>query len=245
MSDSGIRITGRLVFGLVVIALGVVFLLEELGIADAGRILRYWPAVLLAYGVMRITGFFCRQNVIGGALFALAGAWLLLKAVDVIPYDPWDFWPVILVAIGVSMVLGALGRARPGGPAAPRGAGSGNGAAAGGEDPSPTISAFAVWSGVDRKVVAQNFRGGDVTAIMGGHEIDLRGAKLEGESAVIDLFVVMGGVDLRVPEDWSVECDGVAIMGALEDNTRSRTEPMRGRLILRGLILMGGVEVKN
>ena len=76
-------------------------------------------------------------------------------------------------------------------------------------------------------------------------EIDLRPARMAGPSAVIDLFVIMGGVDMRVPEDWTVSCEAVPIMGGVEDRTRPPAGEPKGRLILRGFIMMGGVEVKN
>jgi len=94
-------------------------------------------------------------------------------------------------------------------------------------------------------VLSQSFEGGDVTAIMGGQELDLRGARLAGGSASIELFVLCGGVDLRVPEGWRVSVDAVALLGGIEDATRVPTAEAGGHLILKGLVLMGGVEVKN
>lgn len=225
-------VISRLVFGLIVVGLGVIFLLDEMGVVDASTILRYWPALLLAYGIMRLTGLFCRQHLTSGAIFTLIGSWLLLRTLHVLPYGLRDFWPVLIILIGVSLVMGGLGRVR--------GAGSADAA-----DAASTLHAFAFWSGIDRKVATTDFQGGDVTAVMGGHEIDLRPAKMTGESAVIDLFVLMGGVDMRVPEDWAVTCEAVPIMGGVEDRTRPPAGDVRGRLILRGFIMMGGVEVKN
>ena len=223
-------VISRLVFGLIVLGFGVIFLLDEMGIVDAGTILRYWALIPLGYGIMRLTGFACRQNTVSGAIFTLIGGWFLLRALHLLPYGLHDFWPVLLIMIGVSLVMGGLSRARDGGRAA---------------DSASTLNAFAFWSGIDRKVAATDFQGGDVTAIMGGHEIDLRPARMARESAVIDLFVMMGGVDMRVPEDWTVTCEAVPIMGGVEDRTRPPAGDVKGRLILRGFIMMGGVEVKN
>ena len=100
-------------------------------------------------------------------------------------------------------------------------------------------------SGTERKIVSQEFTGGDVTAIMGGHDIDLRSAKAANGTCVIDLLVWWGGVDFLVPDDWKVSAEGLAIMGAIEDSTRAPSGEARGHLILRGLVVMGGVEVKN
>lgn len=229
--DTRTHATGRLIFGLSVIFLGSIFLLDEFGLLNASTILRFfWPTVLLGYGLMRLTGTLCRQQMTPGVIFTLIGGWMLLRALHVIPFGIRDFWPVLLIGIGVAMVAGGLGRQR---------------VARGPGEPTSFVNAFAFWSGVDRKVTTTDFRGGDLTAIMGGHDIDLRPARMAGESAVIDLFIVMGGVDLKVPEDWAVSCEALPVMGGIEDRTRPPAGEVKGRLILKGFVMMGGVEVKN
>jgi hypothetical protein len=79
---------------------------------------------------------------------------------------------------------------------------------------------------------------------MGGHEIDLRPAKISAGPAVIDLFVWWGGVEIRVPPDWKVTNEALPLLGGVEDNTVAPQEA-RGHLILKGTVIMGGVEVKN
>jgi len=222
-------VISRLVFGLVIVTFGVIFLLDEMGILNASTVLRYWPVVPLGYGLMRLTGLWCRQHLVSGAIFTMIGSWFLLRALDVLPFGLHDFWPILLIGVGASLVMGGLGRVRGGGAA----------------QSASTLNAFAFWSGIDRKVAATDFQGGDVTAIMGGHEIDLRPARMAGDTAVIDLFVLMGGVDMRVPEDWAVTCEAIPVMGGVEDRTRPPAGEIKGRLILRGFIMMGGVEVKN
>ena len=220
----------RLVFGLVVVTFGVIFLLDELGLANAYSILRYWAVIPLGYGLMRLTGTWCRQQLTAGLIFTLVGAWMLLRSLGVLPFGLHDFWPLIIIAVGVMMVAGGLGRGR-------RGVADG--------DPSNTIHALAFWSGIDRKIAATDFQGGDITAIMGGHQLDFRAAKMAGGTAVIDLLVMMGGVDMRIPEDWVLTCEAVPIMGGIEDRTRPPAGEVKGRLVLKGFIMMGGVDVKN
>ena len=212
-------VTPRIVFGLVVIALGVLFTLDNLGVIDAGEILRWWPALLLGYGLVRLTGTCCRRSLTAGVFFTLLGALLLLREFGVVRLDPWDFWPVLLIAFGGSMLTGALRRAR--GADAP---------VASGADSGSTFSQFVVWSGIERKVTAQDFRGGDVTAIMGGAEIDLRPAKMPGGRAVVDVTVMWGGVELYVPADWQVTVEALPLMAGIEDATRAPAGEVRGHL---------------
>ena len=77
MSENRFPMTGRLFFGLAVIALGVLFTLDNLGMLSAGEILRWWPVLLLAYGLARLTGVCCRQSTVSGIVFTLAGALFL------------------------------------------------------------------------------------------------------------------------------------------------------------------------
>ena len=88
------------------------------------------------------------------------------------------------------------------------------------------MSALAILGAVMRGNNSQAFRGGNLVAIMGGCEIDLRNAAIDGE-AVIDVFAMWGGIELRVPADWTVSSQIVPLMGGVEDKTR----PPRGAAV--------------
>lgn len=224
------QLSGRLVVGLIVIILGVAFLLDELNVADAREFLRFWPALTLAYGLLLLTGIMAGRHLVGGLLLSIFSGWLLLERLDVVRNGPWEFWPLALVILGASMVYTALR-----GPVPPAAL----------EKGAASVNAFALWSGSNRKVVSDDFRGGEVTAIMGGHEIDLRPARMAGSAAVINLFVWWGGVEIRVPEDWKVTNEALALLGGVDDKSRAPEGEAKGHLILRGPVIMGGVEVKN
>ena len=83
-----------------------------------------------------------------------------------------------------------------------RGCAGGAAAAERSTDANSTISGVAVLGGGHRGNNSRSFRGGELTAVMGGCEIDLRQAAIEGE-AVIDVFALWGGIEIRVPEDWT------------------------------------------
>lgn len=106
------------------------------------------------------------------------------------------------------------------------------------------ISEFAMWSGTQRRVASSNFRRGDLTAIMGGIEVDLRQASTAGGEAVIDVFALWGGIEIRVPSDWNVSNQVTAIMGGAEDSSTG-TQAAKNRLVVRGFVIMGGVEIKT
>jgi predicted membrane protein len=79
---------------------------------------------------------------------------------------------------------------------------------------------------------------------MGGCELDLRHAAIDGE-AVIEIFALWGGIEIRVPEDWTVVSRVTPLLGGVDDTTRPPQSASRHRLVVRGFVVMAGVEIKN
>ena len=227
-SARGRPMTPQLLMGLLVIAVGVLFTLDNLDLVDARHYIRFWPAGLIAIGALKLW-----QSRGGGGTFAallltLAGTWLLLESLAVVTVSFVDLWPMLLVLFGASLVWHGMrgGRERAG------------------MDDTATVSALAVLGGINRGSNSHAFRGGDLTAILGGCEIDLRQAAIDGE-AVIDVFAMWGGIEIKVPEEWSVSGRVVPILGGYEDKTRPPRGATKDRLVVRGFAIMGGIEIKN
>ena len=224
------RRLGPLVPGLLVITLGVVFLLDNFGLVRTWQVVRFWPVILIAAGVKYLWEARDRGAAVNGTLLAAAGGLLLLDNLYVIDVDLWDLWPLILVAIGFRMLSSAA--------SVPDAA-----------DESPesnesteTCSAFL--GSVERRNGSSDFRGGWASACMGGVNLDLTQADMAGDRAVLQVSVMMGGVEIRVPEDWTTELRVTPIMGGVEDKTRGPAVATK-RLVLKGTVLMGGVEIRN
>jgi hypothetical protein len=81
-------------------------------------------------------------------------------------------------------------------------------------------------------------------AIMGGDEIDLREAEIEGGELTLNLFAVMGGATIYVPDSVEVEVGGFSLMGG---NTEigSERNPRPGAPVIRiqTYNLMGGATI--
>ena len=223
---SGIALS-RVVFGLVVVAIGVLFTLDNLGLMHAGEVLRFWPVAFIAIGVTCFVDSCRGGRYLAGSIWIFAGVWLLLEEFDYVHIRLWDFWPLLLVIIGASILWRALS------PSPARGA-----------DEASVVRALAIMSGVHRKIVSRDFKGGEVTAMMGGCKIDLRGAAIGPEPAVIDVFAFWGGVEVVVPEAWAVDVRALPVLGGVENRTHPPADPAQ-RLVLTGTVVMGGVEVKN
>ena len=109
---------------------------------------------------------------------------------------------------------------------------------------SNTLEEVAIMAGVKRANLSVDFRGGEATAVMGGVDIDLRDAVMEGKEAVLDVSSIMGGVKIRVPESWTVVPRVTTIMGGFKNDTR-RPPNDDHKLILEGAVVMGGLKISN
>ncbi len=220
------------VFGLIVIAIGVAFLLDNLGILEAREIFRYWPVLLIFLGISRLTSAMSMIGRIIGLFFITAGTLMLLDRMSFIHFHFWDWWPLILILIGGSLLLNSTRwRTTIAGGAPP--------------DSESAVNLFAFMGGYKRASYSQDFRGGELSAIMGGCDIDLRQASITGAPAVLNVFAFWGGIDVKIPHDWIVILEGTPIMGGIEDRTHPTEAASEKRLIIRGTAIMGGVEITN
>jgi class 3 adenylate cyclase len=90
--------------------------------------------------------------------------------------------------------------------------------------------------------------GGKTTAVavMGGCDLDLRRAEIEGPEVEITAVAFWGGVQIIVPEGFDVELRGFSFMGGRSLRLRDvPIVPGSPRIVIRGFAVMGGVEVKS
>jgi predicted membrane protein len=113
----------------------------------------------------------------------------------------------------------------------------------GGETGERIVELTAILGGFQRKITTQDFRGGDITSVMGGVDLDMRTASLNG-TAVLNVFALMGGISLKVPTDWTVELEGTPILGGFDEKTMQPRDGSK-RLVVRGTVIMGGLEIRN
>ena len=227
------RITSQVILGLMAIACGVIFTLDNLEIIDARDYLRFWPVVFVAIGALKL--WHAKSDGhgwLGGLLFLGLGSFMLVNRIIYFTFSTRELFPLVFVFIGGYLVWRGLGGKRRGQTL----------------DRHSSFSGLAVMGGVARRSNSQTFKGADLTAIMGGCEIDLRQASIApGTEAVIDVFAFWGGIDIKVPEDWTVVTRAVPLMGGVEDKTRV-PQPLPAaekRLVISGIVVMGGVVVKN
>jgi hypothetical protein len=228
-----------MVFALIVIALGVLLLLDNVGVLRFRDIWQYWPVALIALGVAKL--FDCRG--IGGRVWAsmwiLVGTALLLDHLG-LWHMSWNvIWPLALIGFGIMMLVNAMERHR-----VPEGLIAGSSAGTSAEN---VLREWATFSGIKRRLETQNFQSGEMVAVFGGIDIDLRRAAIAPgtKEVVVDANATFGGIELRVPDTWLVVMHGMGAFGGYEDKTDPPSGPDAPRLVIKGYAIFGGVSVKN
>jgi predicted membrane protein len=225
--------SGQAIMGAAAVLIGIFLLLDNFDVLDARLYLRFWPLILVVFGGGRILYSSHGGGRFVGGVIALIGVFLLVRELGVTSLGLHELWPLILVLMGASMLLGGTARGRI------------LGEDRANPDSRSIVNAFAVLGGVQQSNNSQDFRGGESSAIMGGCEIDLRQASIQGEDAVISTFAMWGGIKIKVPPTWNVIVQGVPFLGGFDDKSVKPADPSAKCLIVKGTAIMGGVEVTN
>ncbi|MBX3052061.1 MAG: hypothetical protein KF753_11335 [Caldilineaceae bacterium] len=226
-SPNQLFIGGALVLG------GLLLFLNNLDIIDIGGIWRWLPSVFILLGVWQLYAnnfrFFTGPVILigGGMLFQLSALGVL--GIDSV----FDLWPLVLIMIGGSILVERLGLELPALP---------------GRSRNPDIvNILAIFNGAEDKIFSESFEGGELTAVFGGVEVDLRETTPAQQPITINTFALFGGVEMKIPEEWQVRRDIIGIFGGTDDSRKFKPENPSGvaDLVVTGFALFGGVEIKN
>lgn len=240
----------RVLLGVLVIAAGAILLLESLGIMQIDiDVWDYWPLILIAVGLSKL--FQPRQcRHVGGGLFLLAlGVLFQLNNLEKINFQFRDIWPVILIFIGFAILKrGFWGRMHH------HASGKGESRARCFPPHPPMnqsrsmdndyLDISAIMGGGEYVISSKQLKGGRISVLMGGCELDLRGADFPEESIFFDISVIFGGVDIRVPNEWEVVLKGSPILGGIDNKTVPLKDASK-KIIIKGSVIMGGIDIKN
>jgi predicted membrane protein len=237
--------SGKVLAGLILIAAGTILLFHQLGFFFPGWLIS-WPMILIVVSL-----------VIGAKNQFANSSWLLPFAVGVafltdrmLPHIHLSRYiaPLAIIGTGLWVMLGKSHRwkARQWKEAHLNWenvtASAHTEAGAAGE----FLEAVAVFGGNKKTVFSKNFTGGDVVAFMGGVEINLSQADIQGR-VVLEVTQILGGTKLVVPSHWDVVSEITAVFGGIEDKRNQHHSQIQpGKiLVLRGTSVFGGIEIQN
>jgi len=221
------RPTSQTLFGALIVLIGIVLLLETTGVYDASFLLDFVPSLFVLVGLYSL--YVSRLRNVTGPLVLVAGglAWQLVALDVVAPDDLGQFWPVLVILFGLSVVLGRL-----------------RGRAVAVDD--EYVSTLAIFGGRDQRATARTFAGADLTALFGGVDLDLRETEVTDRPARVNAVALFGGVEVVVPREWNVRMDVLPVFGGAEDERPHRVEEHEDvDLVVTGFAAFGGVSVAD
>ncbi len=213
--------SGQLIIGILLIAVGALFLLDNFYIIDfyLPPYLFSWKSILIIIGLLLLANSESK------------GTGIVLVLIGLIGFFP-EFWPLILVGLGGYIII----RNKSGTHAVVD------------EDSNQYFNELSIFGGSNKNFSIKDLKGGKITSIFGGSELYFHDCTLAEGKNVIDLFFMFGGSTLFVPKDWNVQNEVLSLFGGFSDKRRSdpRMVPDPERtLVVKGLIIFGGGEIKS
>lgn len=259
------RTQGHLVAGVIVVGLGIAFLIRNMGIfpPEFNHYIFSWKTFLIGVGLVNL--FMARNYIPGVILISLGTFFWLPEWFNLSLRAGQLFWPLIIIIVGLILLFK---RPNPNHPRRPwrkhsRHQEYGNDKYTSSEFRSydkdsnnafasdqEFIDDVAIFSGSSKKIVTPNFRGGRMTAIFGGSELNLSRSRLAPGDNILHVFFMFGGSEIVVPSDWNVVIEATPVFGGFSDERYVSKDllennPEKPRLIIKGLVIFGGAELKS
>jgi predicted membrane protein len=208
----------------VLVAIGLVIALDSAGVLRTAGLGRWWPLLLVGVGLVKVRQPREDGQRAAGVAFLMLGGLLLVTSI----LSFGSVWALPMIAVGVYLLWQGVE-----GPRAESRAVS----------ESHYLSEMALIGVVRRSHTSADFRGGSVTAVMGGVELDLRKVALPQGTAYMDVVAFWGGIEIKVPAGWTVDARVIPMMGAFENKVDSLAPAGGPRLVIRGHAIMGAVVI--
>jgi len=236
MSENNEAIDKRLVLGVLLIVLGGIFLLDTLDVLQFSfsRIVFSWGFLLFVIGIFTLMN--TTKKLFGVILTGLGIIFLVPRIFPGIHYNAGIVLPLILIALGIYIIFN---KRRQDGESSFHFQSEIN---------KDKIDDVAIFGGGTKIISSDNFKGGNITAIFGGSEINLMNCKLAEGDNIIDVLTIFGGTTIIVPKEWNVVVNVTSILGGFSNKSvrnpgvvidQSRT------LYIKGLAMFGGGEIKT
>jgi predicted membrane protein len=220
-----------LVFGLLVLGLGFVWMLRNFGLIpeNVWDIVFSWQMLLIAIGIVNVANDSNRG--IGWILIAIGGFFMISDVYDLPTSFRHVFWPALLIVIGLVLIFGSTRLFR-----------RHNLTVSKGED---FIEEVAIFGGRDRVVNSQAFLGGKIVSVFGGSKLDLTKVELAGGNVEIEIVSIFGGSTLLIPTDWNVKLEVFNIFGGYSDKRVRGQVDFNKTVVVKGVAIFGGGEIKS
>jgi predicted membrane protein len=224
----------RVIIGVILVLAGLFLAIRNTGFFPdfVDHVIFSWPMLLVIIGLVMTLG---STEKTGGIIVMAVGGFFMIPLIFRETFHMYNmFWPSIFIIIGVIFIVTRR-----------RGWNSVKTKGMIGDD---YIDYVNVFSGGERQIVSQNFRGGKVSAVFGGIELDLTKARMAPGRNEIEIACVFGGATIIVPDNWYVTIEVTPVLGGFSDSRKlspGRTVDSSSQLVLRGAVVFGGGEIKS
>ena len=234
---------GAIVAAIIIVAVGLVFLGRNLGIITHGilNVLISWQMLLIVIGIVLLS----KRNNTGGAIMIGVGLFFIVPRLTGAGMH-WaaTWWPLLLVALGIILLISYL---RPQSRVSKSFRGSNFTSEVSYKTDKGFVDSEVAFGSVNQIVVDPVFKGARIRNSFGATVLDLRRTTLEEGDTYIDIDCNFGGVEIYVPFGWRVHTQVKNFLGGTEDKRfqAGDTNNDGRRLVIRGNVSFGGVEIKG
>jgi predicted membrane protein len=227
-------ISNRALIGIVLVLAGLFLVIRNTGFFPdfIDNVIFSWPMLLVVIGLVMTLA---ATEKTAGIIVMAVGGFFMIPLIFRETFHMYNmFWPSIFIIVGVIFII-----SRRHGWNAVKTKGYT------GDDYIDTVNIF---SGGERQIVSQNFKGGKISAVFGGIELDLTKANLATGVSELEIACIFGGATIIVPDDWWVSIEVTPILGGFSDSRKlspGRTVDSSKRLVIKGAVIFGGGEVKS
>lgn len=230
---------GKIAAGVLLVAFGVVYLLNEIGLAIP-KCFFTWQIFLMGLGIVLLV----KHRFTKGWIVLGIGAAFLINELYPHTLNTKLIWPIAIIFFGLGLIFKRHKHKKCDNHWKKYKHFNQENFKEYSED--EFIESTAIFGGVTKNIVTKNFKGANVTNVFGGTELNLLNAEFE-KQAIIEISCVFGGVSLIIPSNWQVKSELNTIFGGIEDKRiMNPNENVDNKiLILKGDCVFGGIDIKS
>lgn len=223
---------GNVMWGLVLITLGIIFGLNATGLADINVFFKGWWTLFLI--IPGFIGLFKDNDKTGDIVLIIIGIILMLSSRGILDFDViWKLiFPMILVIIGLSIIFKDLFNTKIN-----KEINKLNEKLKKDSDYCSTFGSQSI------KYDSEEFKGATLNSIFGGIRLDLRDSIIK-KDVVINSTCIFGGITILVPKDVKIKIKSTPIFGGVEDKTKQKIDDKSKTIYINSTTIFGGLDIK-